>query len=64
MLAYLTSEQESTVLSSLGRGGLPVDVMFGLPLSVPLQQVNQYSKDLRARLDTAYRAFFSVLYNV
>ena len=60
MLAYRTSVQESTGCTPyyllFGReAGLPVDVMFGLPPSVPLQQVNQYCKDLRARLDTAYR---------
>ena len=60
MLAYRTSVQESTGCTPyyllFGREArLPVDVMFGLPPSVPLQQVNQYSKDPRARLDTAYR---------
>ena len=31
-----------------------MDVMFGLPPDVPPRPVHQYSKDLRARLDTAY----------
>ena len=60
MLAYRTSVQESTGCTPyyllFGREAcLPVDVMFGLPPSVPSQQVNQYSKDLTARLDTAYK---------
>lgn len=59
MLAYRTSVQESTGCTPyfllFGREArLPVDVMFGLPPSVPPQPVHQYSKDLRARLDTAY----------
>ena len=39
---------------SFSSDAVPVDVMFGLPLEVPPQPVHQYSKDLRARLDTAY----------
>ena len=59
MLAYRTSVQESTGCTPyfllFGREArLPVDVMFGLPPNVPPQPVHQYSKDLRARLDTAY----------
>ena len=59
MLAYRTSVQESTGCTPYFllfgcEARLPVDVMFGLPPNVPPQPVHQYSKDLRARLDTAY----------
>eukprot|EP00731_Ephydatia_muelleri_P019115 Em0011g1155a len=60
MLAYRTSTQESTGCTPFylmfGREArLPADVMFGLPLNFPPQQVNQYALDLRARLEGAYR---------